>query len=266
MEEKKGKYLYCIIKERKPKKFNVLGQEGKEVYTVNKGSLAMAVSDTSIRTYPFIREHLICHQKVIEQVMNEGPARNVSHSDAGGYDVLPVRFGTVADSIEDIKEKILKAKREELLETFKMVEGKIELGLRALWKDMPSIFKELMQENRAIQIARENAQKNPNQFKIATVGELIQKTFDVKREKEAQEILRPLKELAVEFKEREILKNRDVMKDSMILSSAFLVPKNKEEEFDKRVDALIKKLEDRIKFIYIGPIPPFNFVELRLIV
>jgi len=249
-----GKYLYCVIKEKSPQKFNILGQEGKEVYTINKGNLAIVVSDTSKEEYSFIKEHLTCHQRVIEEVMREG------------YDVLPARFGTVAESEEDIREKILKAKRKELLETFPIVEGRVELGLRALWKDMPNIFQEIVTENREIQIAKKEAQRNPHQFKVAGVGELVQKALDAKREREAQKILSSLKELGVDFKERELLRNRDTMKDSMILSSAFLVPKKNEKEFDKTVRALIKKHDKRIKFIYMGPIPPFNFVELHLIV
>jgi len=247
-----GKYLYCVIKEKSPKKFDILGQDEKEVYAVNAGGLAIAVSDTPKEEYSFIKEHLTCHQKVIEGIMKEG------------YDVLPVRFNTVAKSEKDIREKILKAKRKELLETFPIVEGRIELGLRAFWKDMPSIFQEIVAENKIIQQAKKEAQKNPNQFKVAAVGELVQKALDDKKEKEAQKILSPLKKLAVDFKERELLRSRDIMKDSMILSSAFLVPKKNEKEFDKRVGALVKDYDRRIKFIYMGPIPPFNFVELIL--
>ena len=249
-----GKYIYCVIKERAPKKFNILGQEEKGVYTINEGDLAIAVSDTPKEEYSFIKEHLTCHQKVIEQVMKEG------------YDVLPVRFGTVAKSEEDIREKILKAKRKEFLETFPIVEGRIELGLRALWKEMPSIFQEIVAQNPEIQRAKKEAQKNLNQFRVASVGELVQKALDAKREKEAEKIFSSLKELAVDFKERELLRSREIMKDSMILSSAFLVPKKNEKEFDKRVDALTEEYAERIKFIYMGPIPPFNFVELHLIV
>ena len=249
-----GKYLYCVIKEKSPKKFDILGQDEKEVYAVNAGGLAIAVSDTPKEEYSFIKEHLTCHQKVIEQVMNEG------------YDVLPVRFGTVAKSAENIREKILKAKRKELLETFPIVEGRIELGLRALWKDMPSIFEEIVAENREIQIAKKQVQKNPHQFAVAGVGELVQKALDANREREAEKILSPLKKLAVDFKERELLRSREVMKDSMILSSAFLVPKRNEKEFDKKVQVLVEDYDKRIKFIYMGPIPLFNFVELHLIV
>lgn len=254
MSEARGKYLYCVIKERKPQKFDFLGQEEQKVYTINKGNLGICVSDTTKEEYSFIKEHLTCHQKAIEEVMKEG------------YDVLPVRFGTVAKSVEDIREKILKAKRKELLETFPIVAGRIELGLRAFWRDMPSIFQEIVKENKEIQIAKKRTHKNPHQFAVAGVGELVQKALDAKREGEAQKILSPLKKLAVDFKERELLRNRDIMKDSMILSSAFLVPKKNEKEFDKRVSALTKEHGRRIKFIYVGPIPPFNFVELHLII
>jgi len=247
-----GKYLYCVIKEKSPRKFNILGQDEKEVYTINEGDLAIVASDTEKEEFSFIKEYLTCHQRVIEEVMQEG------------YDVLPVRFGTVAKSEEDIREKILKAKRRELLETFPIAEGRVELGLRAIWKNMPGIFQEIVKQNLEIQEAKRIAQKNPFQMRIAGVGELVQKALDAKRENEAHKILSPLKKLAVKFKERELLRSPEPLKDSMILSSAFLVPKKNEKEFDKKVEAFTKEYGERIKFIYIGPIPPFNFVELHL--
>jgi len=219
-----GKYLYCVIKEKSPRKFNILGQDEKEVYTINEGDLAIVASDTEKEEFSFIKEYLTCHQRIIEEVMQEG------------YDNMPVRFGTVAKSEEDVREKVLKAKRKEILETFPILEGRVELGLRALWKDMPAIFQEIVKENPEIQRAKEEARKNPFQMKVAGVGELIQKALDAKREKEAQKILSPLKKLAVDFKERELLRSREPTKDSMILSSALLVKKEKVEEFDQKVE------------------------------
>ncbi|MFH1565254.1 MAG: GvpL/GvpF family gas vesicle protein [bacterium] len=252
MSEAKGKYLYCVIKERMSKKFNFLGQGGGKVYTINQGGLAMVVSDSDIKEYLFIKEYLISHQRVIEEVMKEG------------YDVLPVRFGTVSQNVQDIEGRILESKRDELWETFKTVEGKVELGLRAFWKDMPVIFQEIVSENKSIQEAKKEAQRKSHQLAVAGVGELIQKALDFKREKEAEQLLGQLKEITSDFKERELMRSAEPMKDSMILSSAFLVSKKNEKKFDKRAKALIEKHETRIKFIYIGPIPPFNFVELRL--
>lgn len=252
MAEATGKYLYCVVKEKKPQNFHFLGQDEEEAYTINQGDLAIVVSDTAKEEYHFIKEYLTCHQKVIEEVMRKG------------YDVLPVRFGTVASSADYIQEKLLKAKSAELLETFPIIEGRVELGLRVFWKDMPSIFQEIVKENKEIQIAKKEAEKNPNQFKLAKVGELVQKALEMKRQKEMIELLTPLKKLAVDFKERELIRQREILKDSMILSSAFLVPKENEDEFDRRIESFIKKHKRRMRFIYVGPIPPFNFVELHL--
>jgi len=231
-----GKYLYCIIKERRPCKF-------KQAYTINQGNLAVVVSDLGSKKPCFSRESLISHQKVIEEVM------------ANGYDVLPARFGTVAKNSKDIKEKILKAKRKELLEAFKKTQGKVELGLKALWRDMPSIFQEIG-ENKEIRIAKNQARKNSSQFKIAAVGELVGKALEQKREREAQKILQALEKLAVDSK------IGNLISDSMILNAAFLVPKIKEKKFDQAINELADKYDERIKFNYIGPIPPYNFVNL----
>ena len=248
---KTGMYLYCVIKEKDPKKFEILGQKGAKVYTFNQKDLAIVVSDSDTENFSFIREHLLTHQRVIEEIMGKG------------YDVLPVRFGTVAGSVDDVK-KILNLERKKILDGFRKVEGKVELGIRAFWKDMAGIFQEIVAENEKIQLAKKAASKNPTPLKIAGVGELIQRAFSNKREEWAQMILEPLKKLSADFKERELIKQSDPMKDNMIFSAAFLVAKEKEKEFDEKVQALAENQKERMRLIYVGPIPPFNFVELHL--
>jgi len=48
----------------------------------------------------------------------------------------------------------------------------------------------------------------------------------------------------------------------MVINAAFLVEKDKEAEFDQRVNGLGAKYSSNIKFKYIGKVPPFNFVNL----
>lgn len=246
MAEEHGTYLYCVIKEKKPRTFDIPGQDGKKVYSISEGNISMVVSDSETKEYSFIREHLLCHQRVIEEVMRKG------------YDVLPVRFGTVARSAQNVREKILQAKKKELEDALKIVEGRIELGLRAMWKDMPGIFQEIVAENPEIQRAKQEAQQSKNQFKIARVGEMVVMALGKKRDAEAQKILEPLLQLADDAKERQRIG------DSMVVSYAFLVAKKNQEEFDKQVRAICSKCEKRTECKYVGPIPPFNFVELTL--
>jgi hypothetical protein len=48
----------------------------------------------------------------------------------------------------------------------------------------------------------------------------------------------------------------------MILNAAFLVAKIKETEFDLAINELADKYTGKIRFTYIGTVPPFNFVNL----
>ena len=50
----------------------------------------------------------------------------------------------------------------------------------------------------------------------------------------------------------------------MIVNAAFLVDRGWEKEFDSKVAELDRKYAERIRFKYIGPGPPYNFVNLRI--
>ena len=243
----KGKYLYCIIREGKPRKFCIKGIEEGDVYNICEGKISAVVSDAEIKEYPISRENTLTHQKVIEGVMKE-------------YDVLPVSFGTVAESEKEIKEKILKPEVKEILSNLEKIKGKIELSLKAVWLDMPSIFQEIA-KSREITTAKKEAEKvsgiSGTNFRME-VGKMVASLLEKKKEEEANAILKPLKKIAEDFKENK------VQLDQVIFNTAFLVSKEKEKEFDEEVSKFGEKYDGRIKFLYVGPLPPFNFVKLEL--
>ena len=51
--------------------------------------------------------------------------------------------------------------------------------------------------------------------------------------------------------------------DKMILNAAFLVSRDQEAAFDKKVKELGARY-DKLTFRYTGPWPPYNFVNIRL--
>ena len=244
----KGKYLYCIIKEKKAKEFSVLGLERAKVYSIPEGKLSAVVSDAEIKEYPISRENTLIHQKVIEEMMKV-------------YDVLPVSFGTVAENEEAVKKKILRQKKEEILKTLEKIKGKVELNLKAIWLDMSNIFREVLKENKEIQSAKKEASTISGIGKTnlaMEVGKMVVSALEEKKERETKEILKPLKKIAEDFK-----KNKTQL-DQIIFNTVFLVSKEKEKEFDKRVSFLSEKYDGRIKFFYVGPFPPYNFIKLEL--
>jgi hypothetical protein len=46
------------------------------------------------------------------------------------------------------------------------------------------------------------------------------------------------------------------------MNAAFLADKGKEKEFDNIMEELSDKYENKVKFMYAGPLPVFNFVNI----
>lgn len=256
-DTEEAKYLYCIIKCDRERDFQgapAIGVRGDHVHTVVSRDLAAVVSDSPDMKYDTTRANMMAHQTVIEQVMKEG------------FTVLPIRFGTVTKPgtmpVEDIRHKLLERKSAEIKELYRQMDGRVELGLRALWRDEKAIFEELVAENRAIRTARGallsrmSRPAEATRFDRMRLGEMVKAALDRKREKEAKNLLARLAPLAERVRE-----NRTVV-DRMVLNAAFLVHKENEAVFDEAVAALNRELGERMVLKYTGPAPPFNFCEI----
>ncbi|MFH1048960.1 MAG: GvpL/GvpF family gas vesicle protein, partial [Patescibacteria group bacterium] len=136
MEKSKGKYLHCIINGKvSQNRFNNLkGMEGKTVHVISRGNLSCLVSDTTCDHYPLWREHIVGHQGPIEEAMKY-------------YDVLPFSFSNIANTGAQVEEKILKERGFEFERLFQEFGGKTEVGLKALWPDMKSVFQKINEKS-----------------------------------------------------------------------------------------------------------------------
>lgn len=248
-----GKYIYCIIGADQERSFGYtgIGGRGDAVQTVCYKGLAAVVSDTPINKYVVNRENMTAHQRVIEEVMKEDT-------------VLPVRFCTIAEppeAAERIKQRLLRERYAEFKDLLREMDNKIELGLKAFWKNMDAIFGEIVEENREIKRFKEEiATKPPDKthYQRIKIGEMVQAALEAKKDKEAKELLSVLRELSVDSR------TNKTYGDRWILNAAFLVDKSLEREFDERMDELSERYAERIDFKYVGPIPAFNFVEMMV--
>ena len=53
-----------------------------------------------------------------------------------------------------------------------------------------------------------------------------------------------------------------ITSDRMVLNAAFLVDAAKEPDVDAVVRELSEDLSERLMFKYVGPVPPYNFVNI----
>jgi len=139
------------------------------------------------------------------------------------------------------------------------MDHKVELGVKGIWKNMDIIFKEVVEENSEIQKLKQKIQndssKNNVQLKIE-VSRFVQEALAKKKEKEAERVVDILRRISFDQK-----LNKTIT-DEMFMNAAFLVDKGREKEFDNIMDDLGEEYEERIKFMYAGPLPVFNFVNI----
>jgi len=244
-----GKYIYCIIGTNEVRNFGPIGVGGRGdmVSTISYQNVSAVISNFPIGKYELSRENLLAHQRVVERVIGEHTA-------------LPVRAFTVASNAEEVRD-FLRKRYAELTGLLRDMDNKVELGLAAYWKDMTSIFQEIVNENKAIKQLRERIAVAPERRTLkdkVALGEMVANALKAKREREAEELLRPFKRIAFD------LCQNDVRSDDMILNAAFLTDRAWEKEFDRQVGELDRKYAQRIRLKYIGPMPPYNFVNLAM--
>lgn len=245
---KDGKYIYCITETGQERNFGPIGigQRGDEVLTIGCDDLSMVVSTCPTTVVSTNRENMLGHQKVIEKVMNEFDS------------VLPVRFGTVASSADEIR-NLLDRRYREFKSALTDMDHKVELGVKGMWKNMSAIFDEVVEGDKGIKSLKQRISNDPTgnntQTKIE-IGKMVETALNREKLIVRGDILDSLSPLAVEFK------TNDPYGELMIINAAFLVENEKEAEFDLQVQGIEDKYGENIKLKYVGALPPFNFVNL----
>lgn len=240
-----GKYIYCIIGTDEAKHFGPIGIGGRgdEVHNVCYEGLSAVISNSPLTKYELSQETLLTHQRVIEKVMQ-------------GCTVLPVRFCTVAETVEDIL-RLLQRNRREFLGLLKDMENKVEIGIKVLWKDMGKIFKELVQEKPELKKKGEGyfSLQKGDRLKLGAeaAGYLQQKALE-----ESDQWMSALARLSHQYK------TLATKGETMVMNAVYLVETLRQQAFDRRVETLSNRQEGRLAVQYVGPTPPYNFVNLTL--
>ena len=126
---------------------------------------------------------------------------------------------------------------------------------------MPKVMAAIYRDSPHIQRKqREFAQKG-SQVAVGekvTLGQLVAERIQARKAGSTQLILQALKEESVD------LCLHDVVSDEMILNTAFLLEKKREESFFEAVTLLDQKLENAVNFRVVGPLPPYSFATILL--
>lgn len=245
-QELTGRYVYCIIPTEETRSFGLIGigTEPTEVSTVNYRDIAAVASPTPIEVHDPTRDNVLTHERVNEAVMKE-------------FTVIPMSFGTVFKTEQDIIE-LLKTAYDAFRDVLDKMRNKLEFGLKVLWEP-DHVIKVIEKEDESLRLLRQeiSSQQGSTYFARMQYGRLVDSLLEERSGQTATEILAALKGVAVASRV-----NKPIG-DKMILNAAFLVSRDREEEFDAKVKQ-IGATHEHLTFKYTGPWPPYNFVNIRL--
>jgi hypothetical protein len=129
-----------------------------------------------------------------------------------------------------------------------------------LW-NRERVFAEIVEERDDIRRLRDQiARRPPDSAYVERIqlGELVNTAMVDKREREAEILLNGLRPLAVDLQLNRLLT------DMMIVNASFLVDRDRVKDFDTRVQRLGEVHADRLVFQYMGPLPPYSFVNINV--
>jgi Gas vesicle synthesis protein GvpL/GvpF len=242
----RGRYVYCIIRASQPLKFGAIGMDEQwpEVYTINFKDMAAVVSDIPLAPLDSTRENVLAHERVNEIVMRD-------------HTVIPMSFGTIFKTRDDIVE-LLRSAYDAFADVLSKMQDKLEIGLKVLW-DRDEIVRQIEQEDEDIHRLKTeiSSQKGSTYFARMQYGRLIDGALQQRSERYVAEFLQRLRDVSVASRV-----NRAIG-DKMIMNAAFLVQRDLEPAFDRRIKEIASTFE-KLTFKYTGPWPPYNFVNIRL--
>lgn len=244
-------YIYGIIRGNEPALFDVEGIEGPaEVYTVGAGDLAVVTSGIARESLRGLGraeavQYLSRHQRVLETVMQD-------------YPVLPAKFGTILAGEAQLR-ALLRQGARLLRETLAEYAGKQQIEVVALW-DLGRVFQEIAAEEPIAALKAQIAGRTPEESvaeRIA-VGQLVHAALQRRRAATAAQMLAQLRDLA-----DDVIVN-PTMDDSMVTNLALLLPEERRDALDVRLEILDEQHRGQLNLRCIGPLPPYSFASLEV--
>lgn len=235
-------YIYGITDHGVPKSLGRvgLGSPPRQVYALIVRQLAVLVSETDGQSLIVTPEDVLAHEGVLETAMADRT-------------VLPFRFGTVAGSREEVL-ALVKENYAGFAAGLRDLRGKAEFVFKAYWRKEGVRRAVESRVGSFAELRRKMAQQadKERQFSI-TVGQATEEVIEHLKE-ECDTILAHLERECVR------MKVNPPAGIYMLANASFLVKREGEEQFRRRVSSLTQPYDDKLRVTCAGPLPAYDFV------
>jgi hypothetical protein len=169
--------------------------------------------------------------------------------------VLPVRFGTVMAGDKAVVDEFLAPGHDGLAAGLAELEGKVQLTVKGFY-DEDALMRSVVESSPAIAARRERVRTMPDAaayYDNIELGRLVATEVEKARERDTELVLGRLEPLALATS-----REPPATLDSAV-NAAFLVERDKVDDFSRAVQALGRELEGRMTLRYVGPLPAYSF-------
>ena len=237
-------HVYGVVSAAAPLPGVLRGRREAPVRLVTHGDLAAVVSeveaDARIR-----RDDLLAHARVLESLVEAST-------------VLPMRFGIIVETDEGVARNVLEPGESRLIALLHSFDGLIQLTVKA-YHDQDQALKQLLRERSDLRVLRDQTGKGPAFYPAQLrLGEAIAAGLDTLVSSDAAMLHDQLTGIA----ERIVF--GDVTGRNQVLNAALLVQRSARTRTDEAIARLSRTLPDRLRLRYIGPQPPYSFVDGEL--
>jgi hypothetical protein len=239
-------YVYGVLRAQDAGSLSGSGVADAQVRHIEHDGLAALVSTVEGSALAVARE-VRAHWHVLEEASASGT-------------VLPARFGTVMESEDAVRATLLEPNADRLSGLLKELDGRVQLTVKGNY-DEELLLRSVVRDTPAIAaMNRElrNLPKDAGYYGRIRLGEAVAAEVDRRRAEETGLALDRLTPLAVASRS-EAMSGKDAA-----FNLAFLVERERVDDFSKAVAALAGELGERLQIRYVGPLPPYSFTELEL--
>ena len=234
------KYLYGIIKSDNSRSFGNIGIGQSEVYTIQYNGVGAAVSNIP-ENYKIGIEEVKNHEKALKKIMET-------------YTIIPMSFGIVTSNTE-IKNTLKRAWMK-FRNILKKIDNKLQINVKISWDK--TILAVILKENEEIRILIREAKEKLDQALKVELGRKVKSVLDQRKNEYIKTIQGTLTSLSDGFEENKIVDQDTIM------NASFLVNKKREHEFYDKLEELEQKFDNKLKFLSVGPLPPYNFSKIEV--
>ena len=258
-----GRYIYGVISGGAAESFPLDGvvqfaaecaqdrAETERAYTVSWRDISAVVTDAPVVDYTAmpkdaLAQLLVRHQQVIEKVM-------------AAHAIVPLRLGTCAESDEHVR-RILASGHETIKDALQKARDVVEIDVTACLADFGSFLRRISQLPQVVQL-RQSFLHKPAGVTVedqVKIGMIVKQHADKEKQRMSKEIGDTLALIAEDFRVH------DLMDDKMVLNSAFLIRKDRQEDFYRQVEELNTQSANQLDFRCVGPLPPYSFYTLEI--